>query len=88
MNPERSYRSLSVVVPGYNEANAIKPVIEELDGVLKTLPLKCEIIVVDDGSKDGTAESALSAAHTVPLKVIRFSRNFWSGAARYGRETS
>ena len=82
MNPERSYRSLSVVVPGYNEAKAIKPVIEELDGVLRSLQsLKCEIIVVDDGSKDGTAESALSAAHTVPLKVIRFSRNFGKEAA-------
>ena len=81
MNTERSYKSLSVILPGYNEAKAIRPTIEEVDAVLSTLPLKCEIIVVDDGSRDGTAESALLAAHTVPLKVIRFSRNFGKEAA-------
>lgn len=81
MNPERQYKSLSVIVPGYNEASAIRATIEELDGVLSTLGLKCEIIVVDDGSIDGTADSALAARHATPLKVIRFSRNFGKEAA-------
>jgi polyisoprenyl-phosphate glycosyltransferase len=81
MNSERSYKSLSVILPGYNEAEAIRHTIEETDAILSTLPLKCEIIVVDDGSIDGTAESALKSKHATPLKVIRFSRNFGKEAA-------
>jgi glycosyltransferase involved in cell wall biosynthesis len=80
-NPERSCRSLSVILPGYNEGESIRPVIEEVDAVLATLPLETEIIVVDDGSSDNTYESALSSRHTKPLRVIRFSRNFGKEAA-------
>lgn len=81
MNLKNSYSSLSVVLPSYNECKAIKSVLKELDGVLSTLPLKCEIIVVDDGSTDNTSESALSAVLVAQLKVIRFSRNFGKEAA-------
>lgn len=46
---------VSIVVPCFNEANAIAPVLERLAQALKTLPCPFEIIVVDDGSTDGSA---------------------------------
>ncbi len=48
--------SLSVVVPAYNEENGIGAVLDELQHVLGELDLVYEIIVVDDGSLDGTAD--------------------------------
>jgi len=47
--------SVSIVIPAYNEEEAIGPILESL----KTLQLDAEVIVVDDGSKDKTAEIAL-----------------------------
>ena len=45
---------LSVIVPVYNEASTVKQVVDRLREV--PLPLDREIIVVDDGSTDGTGE--------------------------------
>lgn len=47
--------TVSVVVPAYNEAEAIGPVVADLHAELKKRGLEFEIIVVDDGSKDDTA---------------------------------
>lgn len=77
----QNYKTLSVIVPCYNESEAIRTVLEELDGVLQSLPLQSEIIVVDDGSADGTSAAALGAKHKTPMKVLRFSRNFGKEAA-------
>lgn len=69
-------KSLAVVIPAYNEEESIRPVLEELDGVLQTLELDCLIIVVDDGSSDSTAREALGADLGTPLKLVRLTRNF------------
>lgn len=50
--------SLSVVVLAYNEAGSIADVVEELSGVLNELNTEYEILIVDDGSQDGTSEIA------------------------------
>ena len=48
--------SISVVIPSYNEAGTIGNILEELQEVLNRLPgVSWEVIVVDDGSSDGTA---------------------------------
>ncbi len=47
---------LSVIVPAYNEGNKLKENILEIDRYLKNHNHDYEIIVVDDGSKDNTAE--------------------------------
>lgn len=47
---------LSVVIPAYNESNGISKVLEELRTILDNTHLEYEIIVVDDGSNDKTAE--------------------------------
>lgn len=47
---------LSVIIPAYNEAENIKEVLEEVKKAAAKTELKHEIIVVDDGSTDGTAD--------------------------------
>jgi glycosyltransferase involved in cell wall biosynthesis len=69
-------RCLSVVVPCYNEAATIK---EVLTRVLES-PWVAEVVVVDDGSTDNTAEIAESVAHP-RLRLFRQPRNIGKGAA-------
>jgi glycosyltransferase involved in cell wall biosynthesis len=73
---------LSIVIPVYNEEENVEPLIREIDRVLAPLGKTCEIVAVDDGSKDGTF-TALRRLHcTEPcLKVVRLKRNFGQTAA-------
>jgi len=66
-------KTVSIVIPAFNEAGAIGPVIAEL---LAAAPWR-EIVVVDDGSTDGTAEAAAGAG----ARVIRHPYNKGNGAA-------
>jgi len=67
---------LSVVIPVYNEARTIREVIRRV----RATPYDKEIIVVDDGSTDGTAE--LLAQEAGPdLRVLRHEVNLGKGAA-------
>ena len=50
--PPRQYRTLSVIIPVYNERNTIVEVLRRIRAV--ELPLPLEVLVVDDGSTDGT----------------------------------
>jgi glycosyltransferase involved in cell wall biosynthesis len=47
---------LSLVIPAYNEEQSIESCVREADGVLARLGKRYEIVVVDDGSTDGTFE--------------------------------
>lgn len=69
--------SVSVVVPAYNEAEAIGPVIEKLAEALVERVPQFEIIVVDDGSVDGTAEAVRHAR----ARVVRHPANGGYGRA-------
>ena len=73
---------LSVAVPVYNEEENVEPLIREINGVLETLGKSCEIVVVDDGSRDGTF-AVLSKLHREQpaMKVVRLKRNFGQTAA-------
>ncbi len=73
---------LSVVIPVYNEEENIEPLIREINGALKPLGRGYEIVVVDDGSSDGTF-AALARLHAQQgfLKVVRLKRNFGQTAA-------
>lgn len=73
---------ISVVIPAYNEAENIDEVVKQIFNTLEHLFPKYELIVVDDGSNDGTYEivnKLSSSFHN--LKCIRFEDNRGYGAA-------
>lgn len=73
---------LSVVIPAYNEAENLSTLIDRLMSVLIPLAIGYEIIVVDDGSNDGTREVlSREISKNSNIKSIHFSRNFGHQAA-------
>ena len=68
---------VSLVVPVFNEERTIKQVVEQAIAVLESDTRTFEVIVVDDGSRDGTW-AAIEALHAgdARVKAIRFKRNF------------
>lgn len=72
MDPSQT-PAVSVVIPAFNEEDGIADVIREI----RDLPIPLELIVVDDGSRDGTGERAASAG----ARVIRHRWNRGYGAA-------
>ncbi|HMD97606.1 MAG TPA: glycosyltransferase family 2 protein [Terriglobia bacterium] len=68
---------VSVVIPAYNEEQAVGSVIAELQAVLRRHNIEAEIIVVDDGSADQTAQAAAAAG----ARVLRHRSNRGYGAA-------
>ncbi|WP_243440118.1 glycosyltransferase family 2 protein [Fundidesulfovibrio soli] len=69
--------SLSIIIPLYNEEDNIDPLHARLEEVLGTMNTPYEIIMVDDGSRDGTAARLRELAQRDPrVKVIHLRRNF------------
>lgn len=60
---------ISVVVPTYNEAGSLPLLAERLGEALAGRPF--ELVVVDDGSPDGTADVAEALAPRLPVRVLR-----------------
>jgi len=80
MNGDRI--ELSLVIPAYNEEQLIEACVREADGILSMLGIRYEIIVVDDGSTDGTFERLRTLKEGVPaLRAVRFGRNRGQTAA-------
>lgn len=69
---------LSLVVPCYNEKDALHPFMDELTRVLRLLTdVESEVILVNDGSTDNTLEVIRElAAHYPMVRYLSFSRNF------------
>ncbi len=61
---------LSVILPTYNEAQNIEPVIQELNRFFSEKKMTFEIIVVDDSSPDGTASRVEKVQKTIPNLVL------------------
>lgn len=78
---------LSVIVPSYNEEENIFDFYEELmknAPFLQSRELDVEVIYIDDGSKDKTAEKVKElAARDARVHLVSFSRNFGKEAAIY-----
>jgi dolichol-phosphate mannosyltransferase len=80
---------IGVVIPVYNESGNLQPLVEEIELALASR-MRFEVIVVDDGSDDGTsAEIAALAAERRWLKVLTHAGNRGQSAAiRTGVEAS
>jgi len=68
---------LSIVIPLYNEEEVFEELVKRLKGVLGQLPFLCEVIFVDDGSRDSTAAKIGVVCQEDPrFKGAILSRNF------------
>ena len=73
---------LSVAVALFNEVESVPPLCAALDGVLSKTGLSYEVVLVDDGSTDGTWDALKEAkAKYAGLRLVRFRRNFGQTAA-------
>jgi len=76
--------SVSIVIPAFDEAERIGRPLAEIFGYLRTEELNAEVIVVDDGSSDGTAsvaEQVFSENPDISARTIRYEQNRGKGYA-------
>jgi len=85
MTPE-----ISIVIPAYNEAVRLPASLDRIERFTAAQRLKVEVIVVDDGSRDGTAEVVREyATRWSQLRLVRADHNGGKGAAvRLGMATA
>lgn len=74
---------ISIVVPAYNEGDSLPELVERLQAACRFPGKKVELIVVDDGSTDKTAETLRRLARDtkLSLRTLTFRRNFGKSAA-------
>lgn len=67
MSADSAEERVSVVVPTLNEAENVSPLVEQ---IMRAAPAGAEIIVVDDGSTDGTRDRVRTLAESHPLRLV------------------
>src|SRR5687768_14291760 len=72
-------RSMTVVMPVYNEKATLRHALERLLAV--TMPLETEILVVDDGSTDGCLDTITDLVEKGDVRLVRQTPNQGKGAA-------
>jgi glycosyltransferase involved in cell wall biosynthesis len=77
----RARKTVAVLIPAYNEERNIGVVLERLFASLRDPRYRLEVIVVDDGSQDRTAEVVRGYCDRHPVTLLSLSRNF-------GKETA
>lgn len=77
----RATPELSVIIPAFNQAGEIAAMIRATDDVLQHAGVRAEIIVVSDGSNDGTAPIAAGTECATPLAVLEYTPNEGKGHA-------
>lgn len=80
--PKGSDVEISVLIPVYEEEETVEELAHRLGEVLAGLSRTYEIVFIDDGSRDRTAEAVLRARERDPrIKLVRLRRNFGKAAA-------
>jgi len=77
-------RTLSIIIPAYNEERTIHLILDKVRDVVLTHGIGKEVIIVNDGSKDGTVEAVKRYMVANPAMGIKFyeqPRNMGKGAA-------
>ncbi|MCA9263393.1 MAG: glycosyltransferase [Planctomycetales bacterium] len=82
-SPESHFTpSISLVMPAWNEKDSLPRAVAEADAALRSLTTDYEIIIVDDGSCDGTADCVEQlAVLQTSVRLVRHDRNRGYGAA-------
>lgn len=74
--PSTARRDFAVIVPAFNEAPNVERLVAELQAAFERHGLEGEVVLVDDGSTDGTGELARKLGRNWPaLKVLRHRAN-------------
>lgn len=83
MNQKKEQRRLSIVVPLYNEELNVEPLIKNVEDALASYSDEWELILINDGSNDGTRKTLDAAvkSHGAHIRPIHFQRNFGQTAA-------
>src|SRR4051812_40599209 len=80
---EVTHHSLSLVVPLYNEKDNVIPLVDAVETALRDTPWPWQLILVDDGSRDGTRQRLQEVTARSPGQVcaVLLRRNFGQTAA-------
>jgi len=78
-DPGRNSLDVSIILPVFNEVEHLQDEVDRIRSAMDASEYSYEIIVVDDGSSDGSGEAANAIGG---LRVIRFGQNRGSGSAR------
>ena len=73
--------NLSVVITVLNEEKSILPLVQEIRSLISPLGLQWELVFVDDGSSDGSAEAIRSACEGLSMQLVQFEKNRGKSAA-------
>ena len=66
---------LFILLPAYNEEDAIGPLCEKIDAVMKEAGINYEVVTVNDGSRDRTSERLNALMSRFPIKVLTHRLN-------------
>src|SRR5262245_14942421 len=81
-SPNEPRPQLSAVVPAYNEVESLPTLVTELRAALESTRRTWEMVLVDDGSSDGTGDLMLAEAAREPrIRVLRLETNAGQSAA-------
>ncbi len=81
MSTHAPIKDVAVVLPAFNEERDLPALLIRLKETLENQPFGYHVIVVDDGSKDRTAEIAEQAAATMPVRLVKHGVNRGLGCA-------
>jgi glycosyltransferase involved in cell wall biosynthesis len=75
---------LSIIIPAYNEERTIHLILDKVQAVVLREGINKEVIIVNDGSKDGTVQAVeryIAENPSVPIKFFQQPKNMGKGAA-------
>ncbi len=72
---------ISIVIPLYNEEESLPELIDWISRVMKTHGFLYEVLMVDDGSTDGSWAVIEDLSKEYPIKAMKFNRNYGKSAA-------
>jgi dolichol-phosphate mannosyltransferase len=78
MNP---INDIAIVLPAFNEEQDLPKLLARIEETLSNQPFRYQVIVVDDGSKDRTADIAREASLRMPVRLIQHPQNRGLGMA-------